>query len=69
MARWPPPQVSEAVESWLSQLAGAMRATLQRQTDALVAGRLPDEFKAAASQTLMLKEAVTWTERWGGERG
>lgn len=38
--------------------------TLAMQLDGVRSGRMGEEFKAAASQTLGLKEAVSFTERW-----
>lgn len=40
-----------------------MRGTLGMQLDAVRTGRMNDEFKVAASQTLQLKEAIAFTER------
>jgi hypothetical protein len=40
-----------------------MRSTLALQLEAVRAGKMGDEFRAAASQTLCLKEALSFTER------
>ncbi|MEW5298927.1 MAG: hypothetical protein WDW36_001997 [Sanguina aurantia] len=54
--------VTEAVEQWLRDLNLGMKGTLQGQLEMVRAGKLAREFEAAASQTLCLKEAVSWTE-------
>jgi hypothetical protein len=39
-----------------------MQSTLATQLDSVRGGRMQDEFKAAASQILCLKDAVAFTE-------
>lgn len=65
----PSVRVTEQIESWLTDLTRAMKNTLQQQTEVLCAGRMQDEFKAAASQCLQLKEAIAFTEKWVGVMG
>ncbi len=58
-------QCSEAHSvRWRASPCRSMRATLALQLDAVRSNRVNEEFKVAASQTLCLKEAVKFTERW-----
>ncbi|GFH23298.1 uncharacterized protein HaLaN_20892 [Haematococcus lacustris] len=68
-------RVSESVEAWLAELAKTMKSTLAGQLESVRAGLITDEFRAAASQTLCLKEAVAFTDsvesalQSGGSKG
>lgn len=44
----------------------SMRSTLASQLEAVRGGRMQDEFRAASSQILCLKDAVAFTEGWVG---
>nr|BBC28429.1 cytoplasmic dynein 1b heavy chain [Yamagishiella unicocca] len=59
----PTVRITEQIETWLGDLTRSMRNTLQQQNEVLCAGRMNDEFRAAASQSLQLKEAVAFTEK------
>ncbi|KAG2426397.1 hypothetical protein HYH02_014824 [Chlamydomonas schloesseri] len=59
----PTVRITEQIETWLADLTRAMKNTLQQQNEVLCAGRMNDEFRAAASQCLQLKEAVAFTEK------
>ncbi|KXZ45909.1 DHC7 protein [Gonium pectorale] len=59
----PTVRITEQIETWLGDLTRSMRNTLQQQNEVLCAGRMNDEFRAAASQNLQLKEAVAFTEK------
>nr|ADI46936.1 DHC1bm [Volvox carteri f. nagariensis] len=59
----PSVRITEQIETWLGDLTRSMRNTLQQQNEVLCAGRMNDEFRTAASQSLQLKEAVAFTER------
>ncbi|GFR50179.1 hypothetical protein Agub_g12346, partial [Astrephomene gubernaculifera] len=59
----PTVRITEQIETWLGDLTRSMRNTLQQQNEVLCAGRMNDEFRAASSQNLQLKEAVAFTEK------
>lgn len=61
----PTVRITEQIETWLADLTRSMKNTLQQQNEVLCAGRMNDEFRTAASQSLQLKEAVAFTERYG----
>lgn len=62
-------RITEQIETWLGDLTRSMKNTLQQQNEVLCAGRMNDEFRAAASQCLQLKEAIAFTEKWVGRAG
>nr|BCL66104.1 cytoplasmic dynein 1b heavy chain [Volvox africanus] len=59
----PTVRITEQIETWLGDLTRSMRNTLQQQNEVLCAGRMNDEFRTAASQSLQLKEAIAFTEK------
>ncbi|GLI62890.1 cytoplasmic dynein 1b heavy chain [Volvox africanus] len=59
----PTVRITEQIETWLGDLTRSMKNTLQQQNEVLCAGRMSDEFRTAASQSLQLKEAVAFTEK------
>ncbi|KAG2486208.1 hypothetical protein HYH03_015170 [Edaphochlamys debaryana] len=59
----PTVRITEQIETWLGDLTRSMKNTLQQQNEVLCAGRMNDEFRAASSQNLQLKEAVAFTEK------
>jgi len=55
-------QVTDSIETWLNSLATCMQSVMAGQLQLVCSGRMGDEFKVAASQTLCLKEAISFTD-------